>query len=188
VSKWLLVGMFALAAAGEAYHGLANAGLRFNVDSSIPVGAYWFTPGPVAVGDTVQSCLPESLAQYALRQQYLSLGGSCPDGVIPVVKVLAATAGDSIVVADSGVSINGRLWPMSARLAMDSAGRRVRRIPSVPITCPDNFDFLMGENDHSWDSRYWGCVSRSTIAGRWKLIPYTGWATALFTHFQKENR
>jgi conjugative transfer signal peptidase TraF len=188
MSKLLLVGMFSLAVAGGTYNGLAKAGLRFNVDSSIPGGAYWFTPGPVAVGETVQACLPEPLAQYALRRRYLSLGGSCPDGVIPVVKVLAATAADSIIVGDSGVTINGQPRPNSAIRRVDSAGRPALRLRSGRVRCAPDSDFLMGENDRSWDSRYWGCVPRSTIAGRWDLIPYTGWATTIFTLLQKENR
>lgn len=189
MSRWALAGMVALAGTVGAYNALAKAGLRFNVDASVPVGVYWFTPGPVKVGDTVQSCLPEPLVQYALRRQYLSLGGSCPDGVIPAIKKLAATSRNRIVITDSGVAIDGAWWPQSAILRTDSSGHRVDlRLPSGGFRCAPDSDFLLGENRHSWDSRYWGCVPRSTIAGRWDLIPYTGWATALFTLLQKENR
>jgi conjugative transfer signal peptidase TraF len=188
MSRWLLAGMMAIAGVGFTYDALAHAGLRFNADQSMPIGAYWFTPGSVSRGEIVQSCLPRDLAQYALRRQYLVTGGSCPDGVIPVVKVLAATSADRIVIADSGVTIDGRTWPMSAIRRVDSSGRRVDlRLPSGRYACPVDQVFLMGEHPRSWDSRYWGCVPLTTVAGRWTPIPFTGWATMILTTLAKEN-
>ena len=71
MSRWLLSGMIAIALCGFIYNALAHAGLRFNADQSMPLGAYWFTPGAVTRGAIVQSCLPSDLAQYALQRQYL---------------------------------------------------------------------------------------------------------------------
>ena len=188
MSRWLLSGMVAIAVCGFTYNALARAGLRFNADQSMPLGAYWFTPGSVSRGAIVQSCLPPKLAQYALRRQYLVTGGSCPDGAIPVVKVLAATSADRIVIADSGVTIDGQVWPMSAIRRVDSSGRRVDlRLPSGRYACPADQVFLMGEHPRSWDSRYWGCVPRTTVAGRWVAIPFTGWLTRIFTLIDKET-
>ena len=184
-----IAGIFVLTGAMLSFELAARAGLRFNVEESMPLGAYWFVPGPVFRGAIVQSCLPVNLAAYALRHQYLNIGGSCPDGVIPVVKALAATSADRIVITDSGVTIDGHMWPMSGIRRYDSVERRVDlRLPSGRYTCPPNQVFLMGEHPNSWDSRYWGCVSRATVAGRWVPIPFTGWLTSLFlTLSQKEH-
>ncbi len=188
MSRALLAGMFVIALSGVAYNSLDRGGLRFNAEQSMPLGAYWFTPGAVSRGAIVQSCLPRRLADYALRRRYLVTGGSCSDGVVPVVKILAATSADRIVIADAGVTINGRLWPMSARRPVDSSGRRVDlRLPSGAYACAADQVFLMGENQRSWDSRYWGCVPRTTVAGRWVPIPYTGWLTTLFLTLEKET-
>src|SRR2546423_3988163 len=145
----------------------ARNGLRFNVDSSMPLGAYWFIPGPVWRGATVQACLPLSLARYAQRRRILS-DGSCSTGVMPVVKVLAATGGDIVDVSDSGLRVNGHPWPMSAPRRYDASGRRVDlRLHSGRYVVPTNHVFLLGESAYSWDSRYWGSIARSTVAGRW---------------------
>jgi conjugative transfer signal peptidase TraF len=188
MARWLLAGMLAIALGGFTYNALTRAGLRFNVDESMPLGAYWFTPGPVTRGEIVQSCLPAALAQYALRRRYLVVGGSCPDGLVPVVKALAATSADRIVISGSGVTIDGRAWPMSAVRRTDSAGRPLGlRLPPGRYTCPADQVFLMGEHPRSWDSRYWGCVPRATVAGRWVPIPFTGWVSAILTTLAKEN-
>jgi conjugative transfer signal peptidase TraF len=182
LGRLAIVGLFTLAGAIGSFEVAARAGLRFNVDQSMPLGAYWFHPGPVSRGSIVQSCLPPTLSQYALRHRYLVAGGSCPDGVVPVVKVLAATSSDRIVIADSGVTINGRRWPMSAIRRYDSSGHRVTlRLPSGLYACPADHMFLMGANPRSWDSRYWGCVPRASIAGSWVPVPFTGWAVSLFS-------
>jgi conjugative transfer signal peptidase TraF len=111
--------------------------------------------------------------EYALRRGYLERGGSCADGSIPAVKVVAATSSDRIDIANDGVSIDGKRWPMSAIRRYDSAGRVVDlRLPSGRYVCPENQVFLMGEHPRSWDSRYWGCVPRAIVAGRWKPVPF----------------
>jgi conjugative transfer signal peptidase TraF len=167
VERVAITGMFALAGTMLSFEVAARYGLRFNVDASMPLGAYRFVAGPVWRGAIVQSCLPAKLAEYARRRHYL-LDGSCASGLMPVVKVLAALPGDAVVVSDSGVSIDGKRWPMSGIRRFDSFGRPVDlRLPSGRMTCAPDSVFLMGENSRSWDSRYVGCVPRSTIAGRW---------------------
>lgn len=159
--------MIGFAIVGGSFELATYNGLRFNVDRSMPLGAYWFVPGPVWRGATVQSCLPPSLARYALRRRILS-EGSCSTGVMPVVKVVAAIGGDVVDVSDSGLRINGSLWPLSAPRRFDANGRRVDlRLHSGRYVVPADHVFLLGESANSWDSRYWGSVARSTVAGRW---------------------
>ena len=71
-------------------------------------------------------------------------------------------------VSDSGLRINGNQWPMSAPRRFDANGRRVDfRLHSGRYVVPADHVFLLGESANSWDSRYWGSVARSTVAGRW---------------------
>jgi conjugative transfer signal peptidase TraF len=167
IERTAFLGMVGFAIVGSSFEFATYKGLRFNVDHSMPLGAYWFVPGPVWRGATVQSCLPPSLAHYALRRRILS-EGSCSTGVMPVVKMVAAIGGDVVVVSDSGLRINGNLWPMSAPRRFDANGRRVDfRLHSGRYVVPADHVFLLGESANSWDSRYWGSVARSTVAGRW---------------------
>jgi conjugative transfer signal peptidase TraF len=147
-------------------------GLRVNVEPSMPIGAYQIVPGPVARGDTVGACLPPPLAHYAVSHHILGAGGSCPAGVMPVVKAVAAVGGDVVDVTDALVRVNGHPWPDSAIRRFSCYGQRVdMRLPSGRyVIAPDSL-FLMGENPCSWDARYWpiGSVSRATVA-RWKPL------------------
>lgn len=171
--RCLTAALAVVTTASLGYAALTHAGLRFNADQSMPLGAYWFIPGAVQRDDIAQACLPSALAQYALQRGYLERGGSCADGSIPIVKVIAATSSDRIVIADDGVSIDGKPWPDSALRRYDSAGRRVDlRLPSGRYSCAPDSVFLMGEHPRSWDSRYWGCVPLTTVAGRWKPVPF----------------
>ena len=91
-------------------------------------------------------------------------------GVIPVVKAVAAVAGDVVDVSDSIVRVNGRPWPYSAIRRISCFGMRIdMRLPSGRYVIAPDSVFLMGVNPCSWDSRYWGSLSRTTVA-RWNPI------------------
>jgi conjugative transfer signal peptidase TraF len=143
------------------------AGPRVNLTPSIPRGVYWYVPGSVHRGDFVQACLPLPLAVYAKARHMLG-EGSCPAQTEPIVKVLAAGPGDTIVLRRSGILINGVSWPMSASRLIDAKGRRVDLTmnPGVyPVVAGSAF--LLGLNPHSWDSRYFGPLPMSAVSGRW---------------------
>ncbi len=188
LQRAILAGMFTLAGTMGAYELASASGLRVNIEESMPLGVYWFVPGPVVQGNIVQSCLPKRIATYALQHHYLVRGGSCSDGLIPVIKVLAATSDDSINISAHAVTIDGHVWPMSSIRRVDSSGHRVDlHLPLGPYRCSQNSVFLMGEHPRSWDSRYWGCVPQTSIAGRWVPIPFTGWIASLIISLSQER-
>lgn len=148
-----------------AAHGVP--GPRVNLTPSIPRGIYWYVPGNVHRGNLVQACLPLPLAMYAKARHMLG-EGSCPAQSEPIVKVLAAVPGDTVVLRRSGIRINGSSWPMSAPRLIDSQGQRVdfRLIPGVYVVRAASA-FLLGLHPRSWDSRYFGPLPMSTVSGRW---------------------
>jgi len=186
LDRAVIAGLFTLAGIMGAYEMIAPR-FRVNIEASMPLGVYWFVPGPVSKGDIVQSCLPKALAKYALQHRYLTLGGSCPDGLVPIVKVIAATSADSIDVSHT-IAVNGETWPMSAIRKRDSSGHPVDlHLPVGRYRCATNQVFLMGQNPRSWDSRYWGCVPQSTIAGRWLPVPNTSWIASTIIFISQEH-
>ena len=161
--------LFSCAVSYAAWIVAVHFGLRFNVEPSMPMGAYWRVTGSIDRGTTVAACLPPSLARYALQRRILA-EGPCPSGVMPVVKAVAAVAGDVVDVSDSGVRVNGQPWPYSAIRRVSCFGMRIdMRLPSGRYVIAPDSVFLMGVNPCSWDSRYWGSLSRTTVA-RWNPI------------------
>jgi len=164
---WVVLGFFTLLGSLTIAASCGLPGPRPNLTPSVPRGLYFYVPGSVKVGDTVQACLPVKLAQFA-REQGILTRGVCPTGVEPIVKVLAATAGDTITVTPAAVLVNGRAWPDSAIRSVDSSGRPVTMHMPLGVRRLAGDDvLLLGRFPRSWDGRYFGVLPRSVITGRW---------------------
>ena len=143
---------------------LRALGARIAVGGSLPSGVYLPASGAVRRGDIAEACLPAAIAAYA-RKHELLWAGDCPTGQAPVLKIVAAVAGDEVNVAADGIRVNHRLFPMSAILATDD-GLRVRVGSSrVAAGCV----WLLGWHPRSWDSRFFGPIPVSALRGR--MIP-----------------
>lgn len=151
---------------------LVECGLRYNVTPSVPVGWYFYHPGPVYRGDIVQLCLPLDLATYALDRGIVG-SGLCPGGVMPMVKALAAEYPDVAEVRDDVILINGKPWPMSASRTHDSQGHPIPFRMHPGIYHVGLFQvLLLGVNPKSWDARVWGLQPRSIVTGTWVPVPF----------------
>jgi conjugative transfer signal peptidase TraF len=155
----------ALFAAAFALPSLLHHTLLHVVTPSIPPGWYFVERfGSPHVGEYVVTCLPASIALSGLRRGYL-MPGDCPSDVAPLVKVLAAAAGDTVTISPDGVFVNGN------RAAASPASRDSRGIPLFPhhfgtYRIQAGTVFLLGTSTHSWDSRYFGALSSQSIIGR----------------------
>ena len=158
--------------------------LSVNVSESLPVGLYWtgslpqpgIAPGEtmsggrggnlgVEVGMIVLACLPPEVATSALERGYLP-EGTCPSGITPVGKVIAALPGDTVDVTDSGSLVNGVLLPNSAPLLHDSKGRMMPRLRGRFVLPAETTWLYSGHSRRSFDSRYYGPVSLSGVHGQ----------------------
>ena len=135
------------------------AGLRFNTTPSMPVGIWRVTPrGEIARGAIVTACPAAREARRYLRP------GDCPLGVEPLVKPVAAVAGDVVTVSSAGVAVNGLPVAHTAQLARDSAGRSLQAVPAGRYrVAPGTVWLLSGHDPRSFDSRYFGPVPISAI-------------------------
>ena len=159
VMRWLLriVSVFGLYAA---------SGLRLNLTSSMPVGLYVSTRGPLAHGSIVLTCLPDDVTREAMIRGYLPLGGSCPHGAMPVGKPVLALSGDTVVVTATAIVLNGVPVPNSGSLSWDRNGR------PLPVLQRGVYYVSLGElwlvsthSPFSFDSRYFGAVKTAQIRG-----------------------
>lgn len=155
-------------AAAAVLLGLAGAyaaGYRVNTTASMPAGL-WHVEDLSAVdrGMTVTVCLPEStLRALGVARGYLP-AGYCPGGLEPLVKPVAAVGGDVVEMRWSGVSVNGVDVPGTAPLSIDSAGRALQGMTVGRYdVAPGEVWLLSGHDPRSFDSRYWGPVSVSSL-------------------------
>ena len=142
--------------------------LRINESPSLPIGIWRVSPldRELRRGDIVSFCPPDTPAfREAWRRGYLG-GGLCEGGYEPLLKPVAAIAGDRLNRTEEGISINGRLIANSKSLTHDSSGR------TLPSPGADNVIVAKGEvwvissyNPLSFDSRYFGPVPISRIEG-----------------------
>jgi conjugative transfer signal peptidase TraF len=160
---WFGVGLFA--ALVFCAHAI---GLRINESPSLPIGIWRVSPvdRELQRGDIVSFCPPDTPAfREAWRSGYLS-AGHCEGGYEPLLKPVAAIAGDRVSGTDDGISINGCLIASSKSLNRDGLGRT---LPS-----PEAHDVIVAKgevwvissyNPLSFDSRYFGPVPISRIEG-----------------------
>lgn len=151
----VLLGVFALAA---ALVPVANLGFGITLcrTSSVPAGFYRAVDGPLKVGHTVVLCLPEAIARRALARAYLPRRGwnACPGGAGPVIKILAAMAGDTVRVEAEGLRVNGESFATWVYI----------EDPDSPLPLPKTYRlkpgelWLHGPHPRSWDSRHFGPV------------------------------
>ena len=126
-----------------------GAGLRFNPTPSLPKGIYRLTPETPARGDLVSFCLEGEFAELALERGYLE-PGSCPSGLRPLLKRLAALPGDSI---------DPSAFPLRS---VDSHRRSISPF-QLPRVVPSDMALVLADHPGSFDSRYFGFVPLDSL-------------------------
>lgn len=132
--------------------------LVWNASASAPIGLYAVSPGAAPKrGDMVIAWLPAEARQLAARRRYL------PSGV-PLVKRVAAVAGDTICGVGKVVTVNG--MPVARRRAVDAVGRPLPAWQGCVRLGPVSVFLLMTETPDSFDGRYFGPTLARDIIGR----------------------
>ena len=135
--------------------------LVWNVSASAPIGLYRVHAGePVRRGDMVVAWTPEPARSLAARRHYLPAN-------VPLVKRVAAVAGDRVCAAGSRVSINGRR--VATRQKSDAAGRPMPWWTGCRRLDQGEYLLLMDRAD-SFDGRYFGVTRARDILGRAHLL------------------
>ena len=135
--------------------------LVWNVSASAPIGLYHVMPGAgVRSGDMVVARLPPQVRALAAERHYL------PSNV-PLVKRVAAVAGNRVCAIGEAIFVNGR--HVAGRRSHDGEGRPMpswmgcRRLGASEL-------FLLMEASASFDGRYFSVTSAGDVTGKAKLL------------------
>src|SRR5258708_29627353 len=109
-------------------------GIRINITSSLQRGFYVVSQRPSA--NLVEFCPEGDAASISLQRAYRTPGGTCPDGGSPLMKPIAALAGDRVEVTTNGIRVNGKLIPNSAAHFKDNRGRLLNPWPKGEYIVP----------------------------------------------------
>jgi conjugative transfer signal peptidase TraF len=155
---WLIA--TSLAALGAAASAFSDPLPRFiwNASASVPIGLYAVHPAVrLEITELVVVRPPRALARFLADRHYLPMGA-------PMLKRVLALPGQTVCRTDHVITVDG--------IAMGDALDRDARGRPLPVWqgcqhIPDGRVFLMNwQSEHSFDGRYFGVLSRTTIAGR----------------------
>lgn len=153
------VGAASLALATMLYAG----GLRFTLTPSVPIGLYVRVEEKADYGDVVVFCAPLRAGRLAVQRGYIGRG-PCPGGAMPLGKYVLALPGDTITVARSALTYEGRPIPNSALHREDADGRLLPTLsPGEYVIGADSVFVFSGYHPRSFDSRYFGAVPQRHI-------------------------
>lgn len=146
--------------------------VSFNFTSSMPAGIYVKDKSQnIKKGDYISLCLDKENTRIGLDNGYLESEYTCKDSV-PLIKKVIALPFESVYLTDSFINVSG-VRINAATSLYDSNHRILDHIPRGNYK--QNCFWVLGDKDvkHSWDSRYWGCISSNQII--YKLKPLLTW-------------
>jgi len=159
----LIATLFVCAGMYAASSRLAHV-IKINTTDSMPIGIYIMRSDAITVGRIVVACPPEAAARIGLVNGYLERG-SCASGAAPVLKYVVATGGSHVDVTHAGIVVNGRLLDNSIARRNDRHGRPIPHFHFGAYRLGEDEVWLYSPAPWSWDSRYFGPVSKAEIIG-----------------------
>jgi conjugative transfer signal peptidase TraF len=173
LARWAVV-LWAFAIGWAAFAFLfTEAGFRINETPSAPVGLWRVTPaaGPLTRGAYVSFCPPDTpIFRLAKERGYIA-NGACASGLQPLLKPVAAVAGDRVVLDDKGFWVNGALISNSQAKDRDRLGRLMPTLLLGSAIVPEGEVWLLtSSHASSFDSRYFGPTKVAVIEGIAKSI------------------
>ena len=138
-----------------------RAGLRVNISASLPDRIYFVRDlgeqeihrGDIVVFNHLRS--KNGNLRAAVMRGYLSEH-------TPMLKKVLAIPGDTVVLADDGITINGLYSGLCILLSADSYGNTLSAYPT-PLTLSADLYWLTSQPARGFDSRYFGPVEREDL-------------------------
>jgi conjugative transfer signal peptidase TraF len=159
VKRFVIVAVAPAIAASCIVLLLGVFGIRLNIASnSLPPGLYRIVPA--GKGSDLLVC-PTGVAEtVSIEREYRVKSFGCGDGYAPLLKPIAARAGDTVTLSQAGVAVNGKLLQNSKQYPKDGIGRPMPMVPfGTYAVLPGTVWVISSYNRFSFDSRYFGPVN-----------------------------
>ena len=135
--------------------------LTMNWSSSVPIGVYWLTANPNAPYLTF--CMTREVLTQAKAHGYQPLPGSCSGGTSWVLKPNLARAHE-VTFNRRGFFVDHQWLPNTTPLAKDRFGHSLPHYPFGTYFVSNKEVWVVSSyNQRSYDSRYFGPISRSSV-------------------------
>jgi conjugative transfer signal peptidase TraF len=136
--------------------------LLWNASASSPIGLYRIGEADsLRVGDLVVAWPPEDARELGAERHYLPRN-------VPLVKSVAAVAGDRVCAVGEAVFVDGRLETL--RSDRDPSGRRMPWWTGCEDLSGGDLFLFSPDAPQAFDGRYFGITRASQIVGRARLI------------------
>jgi conjugative transfer signal peptidase TraF len=157
--RFVLVAVAPAIAASSIVLLLGVFGIRLNIASnSLPPGLYLIVPA--GKGSDLLICPTGVAEKVSIEREYRVKSFGCADGYAPLLKPIAARAGDTVTLSDAGVAVNGKLLQNSKQYPKDGIGRPMPLVPlGTYAVLPGTVWVISSYNRFSFDSRYFGPVN-----------------------------
>ena len=146
-------------------------GVLINITPSMKLGIYVRSHKPIHRGDIVAFCLVGPYKAMGLNRLYIQKGRKC-GGAEPLIKEVIATPGDDVILEDSYITVDGVRYRFRT-FYQDSEGRALDIYPRGNYPNTYGYWVIGTHAKNSWDSRYWGMISKEQIL--YKLKPLLMW-------------
>jgi conjugative transfer signal peptidase TraF len=150
---------------------LHSLGYRVNRSESLPGHVYRITlPGsgePLAIGDIVLfdlSKISNPVIDRGIERGYVSRAWNQP-----MLKQIGAIPGDTVVLKDGHMFVNGRAAAKITDASRDSLGGALFPWPT-PATLPPDQYWLTSDSERGFDSRYFGPIHRNAFTHKAELV------------------
>lgn len=136
--------------------------LVWNASASAPIGLYAVAPGAnIDPGDMIVARAPDPWRTMAAQRRYIPAN-------VPLVKRVAAVAGDEICALGAQIYRNGIL--LAKRRATDAKGRIMPWWSGCIRLRGRQLFLLMSNSPASFDGRYFGVTEGTLVIGKARLL------------------
>ncbi|MEE3501280.1 S26 family signal peptidase [Acidiphilium acidophilum] len=169
-STYILAGLLAVGVLADV--ALVRSGLIINVTPSMPIGLYRLSSLPRRLHDgmIVYLCPPSPARNLAMAQAaqgkwlLTSPRSPCPSHLVPFLKKIGATPGQTVTLTMRGTSIDGHLLPATAIKRFAKNGQpMIHQKPGSYLMGPRQVWVWDNSSPWAYDSRYWGPLPVANI-------------------------